>query len=79
VSPQSAYNGCMKLCEIYHVPYKDSFAWKWRHRPTHGRAIESKETYQLYYECVSAALERGYQPNIQCFAPGEGAGRHTQT
>lgn len=63
----------MKLCEIYHVPFQGSFAWKWRHRPTHGRAIESKEQYRLYYECVSAALEYGYQPNIKCFAPGDRA------
>ena len=78
-SLQSAYNRCMKLCEIYHVPYKGSFAWKWRHQLPDGRVIESKDKYPLYYECVSAALERGYQPNIKCFAPGGGAARHTQT
>ena len=59
----------MKLCEIYHVPSRDSFAWKWRHQLPDGRLIESKDKYRLYYECVSAALERGYQPNIKCFTP----------
>jgi hypothetical protein len=59
----------MKLCEIYHVPCKGSFAWKWRHQPLEGRVIESGETYQLYYECVAAALEAGYQPNIKCITP----------
>ena len=69
----------MKLCEIYHLPFKGSFAWKWRYQPAHGRAIESKEKYPLYYECVSAALEHGYQPNIKCLAPGDRAALHTQT
>jgi hypothetical protein len=59
----------MKLCEIYPVQSKKSFVWKWRHRPLEGRVIESEQSYQLYYECVSAALERGYQPNIKCVAP----------
>ena len=68
----------MKLCEIYHVPFQGSFVWKWRHRRLDGRVIESKGTYQLYYECVSAALQRGYQPNIKCFAPGSGAVPHAE-
>ena len=63
----------MKLCEIYHVPARGSFAWKWRHRPAAGRVIESKETYELYYDCVAAALRAGYQPEMKCFAPGDGA------
>ena len=67
----------MKLCEIYHVPDKGSFAWKWRHRLANGRVIESKEKYPLYYECVAAALERGYQPDIRCFGPGDGASART--
>ncbi len=63
-----AYNREMKICEIYHVPAGRSFAWKWRHA-SNGRVIESKEKYELYYECVSAALLRGYQPDIKCLAP----------
>jgi hypothetical protein len=69
----------MKLCEIYHVHDKGSFAWKWRHRLLDGRVIESKDKYKLYYECVSAALEHGYQPDIKCFAPGDGAPVHTHS
>ena len=61
----------MKLCEIYHVPHEGAFAWKWRHQPLHGRPIESKEEYVLYYECVAAALDSGYLPQIRCFAPGD--------
>ena len=70
---QRAYNDCMKLCEIYYVRFEGSYAWKWRHRRLDGRVIESEEKYPLYYECVSAALRRGYQPDIKCFAPGDGA------
>ena len=63
----------MKLCEIYHVASKGSFAWKWRHQLANGSVIESKEKYPLYYECVRAALERGYKPIMKCFVPGDGA------
>ncbi|HUG77942.1 MAG TPA: hypothetical protein VML57_10700 [Burkholderiales bacterium] len=53
----------MKPCEIYHVPYKSSFRWKWRHVDPDGRVVsESKKEYQLFYECVSAAREKGYEP-----------------
>jgi hypothetical protein len=69
----------MKLCEIYHVPSQGSFAWKWRHRLLDGRVIESKKKYRLYYECVEAALERGYQPDIKCFGAGERVAAHTHT
>ena len=70
---RKAYKRCMKHCEIFHVPCQGSFAWKWRHQLTDGRVIESKEKYLLYYECVSAALQRGYQPVMKCFVPGDGA------
>lgn len=63
----------MKLCEIYSVPFQGSFTWKWRHQRPNGRVVESKETYPLYYECVSAALRHGYQPEMKCFVPGDGA------
>ena len=69
----SGYKRPMKHCEIIHVAGKGSAGRKWRHVPLQGRAIESKETYVLYYECVSAALRSGYQPDMKCFVPGEGA------
>ena len=55
----------MKSCEIFHVPYRKSFRWKWRHTGADGRAVESKESYALYYECISAAREAGYEPRMQ--------------
>jgi hypothetical protein len=63
----------MNSCEIYHVASKGSFAWKWRHELANGRVIESKEKFPLYYECVAAALKAGYQPEMKCFSPGDGA------
>lgn len=62
----------MKSCEIFHVPARGSFGWKWRHRLSDGRLIQSKERYALYYECAAAALREGYQPEMKCFVPGDG-------
>ena len=53
---------CMKPCEIFHVQRARSFRWKWRHVHHDGRVSESNEEYELYYECVSAARESGYEP-----------------
>jgi hypothetical protein len=50
---------------------KNSFGWKWRHRLPDGRLVESKERYSLYYECVSAALASGYQPEVKCLLRGD--------
>ncbi len=52
----------MKSCEIFHVPHKKSFRWKWRHTAADGRTVESRESYALYFECVCAAREAGYEP-----------------
>ena len=52
-------------CEIFHVPYKNSFRWKWRRVADDGSVKEeSQESYELFYECVCAARKRGYQPRI---------------
>ena len=59
------YNGCMKACEIFHVPQKKGFVWKWRAVLDNGQNVESEETYALYYECLSAARAAGYQPRLQ--------------
>lgn len=52
----------MKPCEIFHVQHENSFRWKWRHVQADGRVSESEEEYDLYYECVSAARSRGFEP-----------------
>jgi hypothetical protein len=54
-------------CEIFYVPYESSFRWKWRHLNEDGNVEEeSEESYELFYECVCAARENGYQPKIKC-------------
>jgi hypothetical protein len=59
----AGYKDGMKACEIFHVPYKKTFRWKWRHTDTNGRTLEeSEQSYALYYECFSAAREAGYEP-----------------
>lgn len=57
-------------CEIFFVPHAASFRsfrWKWRHLADDGSVKdESKESYELYYECVCAARASGYKPKIKC-------------
>ena len=55
----------MKACEIFHVPQKKGFRWKWRHTADGRTVAESKESYALYYECIAAAREAGYEPRSQ--------------
>jgi hypothetical protein len=52
----------MKNCEIFHVPHRGSFRWKWRHVGADGKVSESKQEYELFYECVAAARASGYEP-----------------
>ena len=58
----------MPHCEIFPVPFKNSFGWKWRQQLPDGRVVESEDKYSLYDECVSAARARGYQPNVRCLS-----------
>ena len=53
-------------CEIFHVPFRKSFRWKWRAIDGEGRVEESRESYELFYECVCAARASGYKPQIAC-------------
>ena len=52
-------------CEIYPVPYRGSFRWKWRLVNENGSTEESDEAYPLFYECVLAPRSRGYQPGVK--------------
>jgi hypothetical protein len=62
----------MKACEIFHVPHKKGYRWKWRHTGADGRTlVESEESYALYYECVTAAREAGYEPRRRAPASAE--------
>ena len=39
-----------------------SFLWKWRHIGPDGGVTESEEAYTLFYEALSAARTKGYEP-----------------
>jgi hypothetical protein len=56
----------MPTCEIIYV--QDAKGWKWRALgdEQNAKRESSKETFQLFYECVSAARAKGYQPNVKC-------------
>jgi len=57
----------MAICEIIYV--KSAKGWKWRTRTLSERAEAkpktSEETFPLFYDCVSAARAKGYQPNVK--------------
>lgn len=42
-----------------------SFLWKWRHIGADGGVTESEEAYALFYEALSAARMRGYEPQTK--------------
>jgi hypothetical protein len=56
----------MLSCEIIFV--KRAGGWKWRRVDDKSKPLgePSAETYQLFYECVTAARARGYQPSQKC-------------
>jgi hypothetical protein len=55
-----------KPCEIIYV--KEAKGWKWRRLTERGtaKAPASDETFQLFYDCVSAARAHGYHPPVKC-------------
>jgi hypothetical protein len=41
--------------------------WKWRVASCgKTKDADSRETFQLFYECVAAARANGLQPNVRC-------------
>jgi hypothetical protein len=63
----------MPLCEIIYVRHKSGNGWKWRPVAAGGapkapenEAKASEKTYQLFYECVTAARASGYSLNQKC-------------
>lgn len=51
-------------CEIFHIPFNSTFRWKWRAVAADGSLKESKESYELFYDCVCAARASGYKPQM---------------
>ena len=56
----------MQRCDIYYVKHDGTFRWKWRYVSDEGDTEESDREYALFYECVSAAREKGYEPKTKC-------------
>lgn len=56
----------MKSCEIIYVKQKDGKGWKWRAIDAGDKPEVSRETFELFYECVTDARSSGYQPNVKC-------------
>jgi hypothetical protein len=56
----------VRTCEIIWV--KSANGWQWRsleqHKPTKRQT--PPETFQLFYDCVTAARAKGYSPNVKC-------------
>jgi len=55
----------MPTCVIRPVKHNNSFRWKWRHTRADGTVKESEEAYDLFYECVLAARESGFEPQLK--------------
>ena len=56
----------MRECEIVYVKTDGTVGWKWRLVDDQGKPRASEETYELFYDCVSAARAEGLQPNVKC-------------
>ncbi len=55
------------LCEIIYV--ESAKGWKWRALREDEKQVQAKpcdETYDLFYDCVTAARARGFAANIRC-------------
>jgi hypothetical protein len=52
-------------CEIYSVPHKNTFRWKWRYTDASDAVVDCLEEYELFFECVQAARARGYEPRAK--------------
>jgi hypothetical protein len=53
----------MPLCEIIYVKHKEGNGWKWRPITDDAQVKPSEKTYELFYECVTAARASGFDPN----------------
>ena len=52
-------------CEIFYAEHEGG--WKWLAREGHGaKPASSEQAFELFYECVTAARAKGYEPDIKC-------------
>lgn len=51
-----------RKCQIIYVRERQGGGWKWRVVSSSGPVETSERAFDLFYECVVAARERGYEP-----------------
>lgn len=61
-------------CEIVFLQHSNPIRWRWRCIDANGAVRASNEDFGLFYECVTAARDKGYEPHfagkrIVCAAP----------
>ena len=56
----------MRPCEIIYVKQQEGNGWKWRPITDDAQVEPSAKTYQLFYECVTAARAKGYDVKLKC-------------
>lgn len=49
-------------CEIFHVRCQGKLRWKWRYLCEDRAPEPCEEEYELFYECLSAARDKGLTP-----------------
>ena len=56
----------MRTCEIIWI--KSAKGWQWRSLSEQevAKRQKSRETFPLFYDCVTAARAEGYSPNVKC-------------
>jgi hypothetical protein len=72
-----------KSCEIFFVRREGKLRWKWRATPVEGgAAADSSEEYELFYDCLSVARDKGFTPmfgGLRLLQPGDAAGLPSQS
>ena len=54
----------MRRCEIIYVKQANGTGWKWRAVSVDDKPEPlSRETFDLFYDCVTAARAKGFQPD----------------
>jgi hypothetical protein len=70
-------------CEIFFVRRGGKLRWKWRATPVEGGAVDgSNEEYELFYDCLSAARDKGFTPTyggLRLFQQGDATGLSSQS
>jgi hypothetical protein len=53
-----------EACEIVCVNESAPLRWRWRYTEPGGAVEVSREEFELFFECVTAARGEGYEPRF---------------